>query len=51
MAGEARQDDRDDCLERFDDFQKCVLVGTRRHVYSTCTVFREMEVDVPGVGE
>lgn len=26
MQGEARQEDRDDCLERFDDFQKCVLV-------------------------
>lgn len=29
MQGEARQDERDECLDRFDDFQKCVLVSTR----------------------
>ena len=28
MQGEARQEERDECLDRFDDFQKCVLVST-----------------------
>lgn len=29
MQGEARPEERDECLDRFDDFQKCVLVSTR----------------------
>ncbi|CAM9297558.1 unnamed protein product [Ectocarpus sp. 12 AP-2014] len=30
MRGEARSEERDDCLERFDDFQKCVLDAARK---------------------
>lgn len=34
MKGEARPEERDDCLERFDDFQMCVLVRINVHFYS-----------------
>lgn len=32
VKGEARSEKREDCLERFDDFQKCVLVSRHSSV-------------------
>lgn len=32
LKGEARSEKREDCLERFDDFQKCVLVSRHSSV-------------------
>ena len=53
MAGDARQEDRDECLERFDDFQKCVLVSlvrTRRRLVVTHT-YIQTQLVVPQVGD
>lgn len=35
VKGEARSEKREDCLERFDDFQKCVLVSRHSSVETT----------------